>query len=208
MYDQAGRIQWRVRGSLIQGIRNAFLLHPKWPFLMTPDNNDFDYVNSKVFISDAIPNVSVAYPVIVVSTASSAEEDRFLGPDLVGDYVNQSISGLTVPGSFTLTLTSIPLTASIKIYTRDTGSRDDLISVIYDALKQNRVQLAVDGVEVIQTRWAPDGREYIFDRWWNTSTVELELFAEWSNKDVYSTIVSKVHLTNVFTDTSTQEFPN
>lgn len=203
MYDSAGRIQFRVRTSLIQAMRNAFASHPKYPFLMTIDGNDFDYDNSKIFIADSTPVIAVAYPMITVDTVSS-EESRYLGPDMLRDRINPSIGGLTI--NETVNFTSIPLSVNIKIYTRDTIVRDDLISVVYDVLKINKAQLATDGVEIIQTRWLPEGREYLFDRWWYRSTMTMELYAEWSTATSITDVVSGVSLTNVFTNTITSEF--
>lgn len=202
-FDSAGTVQFRVRNSLILAIRQAFVGHPRYPYVELP-SGEFDYDNSKIFISDVTPIDYVAYPFVVVDTLP-AEEQRYLGPDILADIINPSIGGLTLTS--TVNFTSIPLTANVKIYTRDTITRDNLISAVYDTLKINKNILATNGVEVLSTQWLPESREFILDRWWYVSTVSMMLYAEWSNTTDDVTVITGVHLTNVFTPTSTSEFP-
>lgn len=201
MFNAAGTVQRRVRDNLVLAIRNAFLNHPKYKYVET-STGEFDFDHSKIWIADVSPLESVAYPMITVDTVSG-EDQRYIGDELA-DRINPSIGGLTI--NETVNFTSIPMTATVKIYTRDTLVRDDLQSAVYDTLKINKDILATaGGAEVIGTRWAADAREYVFDRWWYVSAVTMEIYAEWSSNYSIGT-VSSVSLTNVFTDTLTSEF--
>lgn len=200
-FNAAGTAQRRVRDSLVLAIRNAFKSHTKYPYKETTDG-EFDFDNSKVWVADVTPLESVTYPMITVDTLSG-EDQRYLGDELT-DRVDPSVGGLTI--SQTVNFTSIPMTATVKIYTRDTLVRDDLQSAVYDTLKINKDILAtVGGAEVIGTRWAADAREYLYDRWWYVSAITMEIYAEWSTSYGISTI-SSVSLTNVFTESITSEF--
>jgi hypothetical protein len=189
-YNSAGTVQYRVRTNLILAIRNAFINHPRYPYIELP-NGEFDYTNSQIFISDVTPIDYVAYPYVVVDTLP-ANEDRYLGPDMLWD--TSTVAGLTY--AQTVNFTSIPLTANIKIYTRDTITRDNLISAIYDTLKINKDILAMNGVEIISTQWQPETREFLMDRWWYVSTISMYLYAEWSTVTQIS-IISDVSLTTI-----------
>jgi hypothetical protein len=189
-FNAAGTVQYRVRTNLILAIRNAFINHPRYPYIELP-SGEFDYDKSNIFISDVTPEIAVAYPFVVVDTLP-ANEDRYLGPDYLWD--TSTINGTTY--AQTVNFTSIPLTANVKIYTRDTITRDNLISAIYDTLKINKDILATNGVEIISTQWQPETREFIMDRWWYLSTVTMYLYAEWSTVTQISTI-SDVSLTTI-----------
>lgn len=200
-FNSAGNAQRRVRDNLVLALRNALTGHVKYPYVETI-SGEFDFDKSKIWISDVTPLDSVAYPMITVDTLSG-EDQRYIG-DEFGDRINPSIGGLTI--NETVSFSSIPMTATVKIYTRDTLVRDDLQAVVYDTLKINKDILATAGkAEVIGTRWAADAREYVQDRWWYVSAVTMEIYTEWSTTTSVNT-VSGISLTNVFTFSETSEF--
>lgn len=202
MFDSAGLVQKRVTDGLVLCLRNTFVDHPVYPWYQLT-NGDFDYTKSKIFITTTIPLAVSKYPMLIVESVPG-EEQRFLGPDLYGDVIDPSIGGMTV--TTTLNFTSIPLTATVKIYTRDPVTQDLLQSAVYDSLKTNKDVLAQNGVEIIQQRWGAPQREFIEDRWWIVVPLTMELIAEWSSATPIEFVVSKVNLTNVFTGSSTSEF--
>lgn len=183
-------------------MRNAFIAHPKYPYIELPDG-EWDFEKSKIWIADAVPVETAAWPMVVVS-ALAGDDERYLGDDYA-DIIDPTVGGLTITN--TINFTSIPMSLTIKIYTRDAIVRDDLQSAVYDTLKINKNVLAVNGAEISNTHWAPDGREYIFDRWWHTSTINCDIYAEWSNSTPIDLVVSNVALTNVYlSGSSTSEF--
>lgn len=183
-------------------LRNALVGHVKYPYVETGDG-EFDYDNSKVWVADVTPLESVAYPMITVDTLSG-EDERYIGDSLT-DRINPSVGGLTLTES--VSFSSIPMTATIKIYTRDTIVRDDLQAVVYDTIKINKDILATTGkAEVIGTRWAADAREYVQDRWWYVSAVTMDIYTEWSTATPILSVVAGVSITNVFTFSETSEF--
>lgn len=194
-FNSSGLVQLRVRNALIVGIRQAFAGHPQYPYVET-SGGEFDFDNSKIFVSDVTPIESVAYPFIIVDTLA-ADEQRYLGPDSLGDRFNPSLAGSPDSVNETVTFTSIPLSATIKIYTRDTIVRDELQASVYDTLKINKARLATDGVEIIQTRWLPENREFVDDRWWYVSTITMELYAEYSTRTPITETVSGINLTEI-----------
>lgn len=199
MFNSAGLISRRVRDSLILAMRQAFAAHPRYPYLET-GSGEFDFDNSKVFISDVTPIESVAYPMIVVNTLSGPES-RYLGPDLLQDTYDNLGNVVS-----TTNFTSFQLTASITVYTRDTIVRDELMDSIYDTLKEKKDQLATDHVEIVQTELLPESREFLYDRWWYKSNITMHLYTEWSTITSGIQSVGSVALTNVFTGSSTSEF--
>lgn len=204
-YDSAGRVQKRVVDSLVLGIRNAFVGHVKYPYLET-GLGEFDFDNSRIFIADVMPLESVAYPCVIVDSVPG-EEERYLGPDMLRDQISPSVGGITL--TETVNFSSIPLTASIRIYTRDTITQDDLNFAVYDTLKINKDVLATNGVEIVQTKWLAPSREFRGDRWWIVSTISMDLYCEWSNITPL-TVVSGVNLTNVwaYIDTDLTDDPD
>lgn len=190
-FNSAGLVQKRVRDSIILGIRAGFAGHIKFPYVETIDG-EFDHDLGKIWIADVTPIESVSYPMIIVDSLP-ADEYRYLGPDELGD---QAIIP-NGPVAKSVTFTSIPLSATIKIHTRDTITRDELQGAVYDNLKINREQLANDGVEIQSTKWAPDTREFIEDRWWYISTIQMELYAEYSTSTPITATVTKIKLTEI-----------
>lgn len=150
----------------------------------------FDFDNSEIFISDAVPQDYQDWPAIIVDTAS-ASETRYLGPEDSFEQKNNS-NVVTVDEIFS----SLVVNVNIKVYTiDDTLARDKIIDLIYNNLSEIRTQLAVMGVEMIdrtmptETRLVQNQRVYIENHF------ILRVYCEWSDSLTPIVNVSSVSVT-------------
>lgn len=169
----AFQVTRKVRDAVILNLRRIFNGDPKYPYVETIDG-EFDFDQSKVFISDILPQEHAALPAIVVDTVSGAEI-RYLGPDDLGETKNNDFE-VTNDRLFT----SIDMTVNINIYTiNDTISRDELTDRIYDHFKLITDDLAEQGIEIKKTIFNPDRRNFLDNRWYYVATYTLEVYTEW-----------------------------
>jgi len=136
----------------------------------------FDFDNSEIFISDAVPQDFQDWPCLIVDTAS-ASETRYLGPEDSFELKNTS-NVVTQSEIFS----SLVVNVNIKLYViDDTLARDKIIDLIYNNMSEIRHQLAVNGIEMIdrtmpnETRIAQNQRIYIENHF------ILRVYCEWSD---------------------------
>ncbi|MGH7974988.1 MAG: Ig domain-containing protein [bacterium] len=136
----------------------------------------FDFDNSEIFISDAVPQDYQSWPSIIVNTAS-AGETRYLGPE--DSYDQKNTANVVVKDEI---FSSLVATVDIKVYTiDDTLARDKIIDLIYNNMSELRHYLAVNGIEMIdrtlptETRIVQNQRVYIENHF------ILRVYCEWSD---------------------------
>jgi hypothetical protein len=136
----------------------------------------FDFDNSDVFISDAIPQDYQDWPCIIVDTAM-ANEIRYL--DNEGNFEAKNSANVVTNSEI---FSSLVVTIVIKIYSiDDTLARDNIADLIYNNLSEIRDVLAVNGIEMIdrtlpnETRLSQNQRIYI------ENPFILRVYCEWSD---------------------------
>lgn len=136
----------------------------------------FDFDNSEIFISDAIPQDYQDWPMIIVDTAS-ASETRYLGPEDSYQTKN-SFNVVTVDEIFS----SLVVNVNIKVYViDDTLARDNIIDLIYNNLSEIRDQLAINGIEMIDRTMPTENRVFQDQRQYITNHFILRVYCEWSD---------------------------
>lgn len=131
-----------VVGNTITLAVSSLVLKPSAPNLINGGLFDFD--NSEVFISDAVPQDYQDWPCIVVNTAS-ASETRYLGPE--DSFATKNSANVVTQDEI---FSSLVVTVDIKVYTiDDTLARDKIIDLIYNNMSEIRHQLATNGIEMI-----------------------------------------------------------
>jgi hypothetical protein len=136
----------------------------------------FDFDNSEIFISDAVPQDYQDWPAIIVDTAS-ASETRYL--DSEGNFETKNAANVVIKSEI---FTSLVVNVNIKVYViDDTLARDKIIDLIYNNMSEIRHQLAINGIEMIdrtlpnETRVAQNQRIYIENHF------ILRVYCEWSD---------------------------
>jgi hypothetical protein len=159
------------------------VLKPSSPTLINGGLFDFD--NSQIFISDAVPQDYQDWPCIVVDTAS-ASETRYLGPE--DSFQTKNSANVVTKDEI---FSSLIVNVNIKVYTiDDTLARDKIIDLIYNNMSEIRHQLAVNGIEMIdrtlptETRLAQNQRIYIENHF------ILRVYCEWSDNLSITNITS------------------
>lgn len=136
----------------------------------------FDFDNSEIFISDAIPQDYQDWPMIIVDTAS-ASETRYLGPEDSYQEKN-SFNVVTVDEIFS----SLVVNVNINIYTiDDTLARDNITDLIYNNISEIRTVLATNGIEMIDRTLPTEGRIFQDQRQYITNHFTLRVYCEWSD---------------------------
>lgn len=163
-----------VSGNAIGLVTTSRVLKFSSPTLINGGLFDFD--NSNIFISDAVPQDYQDWPCLVVNTAS-ANETRYLGPE-DSFQVKNNANVVTTDEIFS----SLVVNVDIKLYTvDDTIARDKIIDLIYNNMSEIRTQLAINGIEMIdrtmptETRIAQNQRIYIENH------LILRVYCEWSD---------------------------
>jgi len=166
----------RVRDAIILNLRRAFSTDITYPYIENLDGS-VDYDCSKVLINDVTPEDHLSYPSINVMSLSG-EESRFLQED----YFNT----LDCSGTTRVDLRGAPMyfSVSVEATALDTITRDELLDRLYQRFKIITDDLADNGVAIIKTSLNRDRREFIQDRWFYTSGVEMKLYAEWIEQDL------------------------
>ena len=73
------QVATKVRNAVIVNLQNLFTSDPKYAYVEDVDG-EWDHDNSKVFISDEIPQESAHFPGIMTDVFTGTEQ-RYLGPD-------------------------------------------------------------------------------------------------------------------------------
>ena len=73
------QVATKVRDAIITNLKNLFTNDPVYPYVEDAEG-EWDYDNSKVFISDEIPQESANFPGIMADVFTGTEQ-RYLGPD-------------------------------------------------------------------------------------------------------------------------------
>lgn len=182
--SNAFQINRKVRDAVILNLRRVFTGDPKYPYVETPEG-EYDFANTKVVISDIIPQESAFFPAIVVDTVSG-EEERYLGDDLGELKDSNNVSQADMQFS------SIVLTVNVSFYTiDDTIARDELVDRVYDHFKSITDDLADSGIEIIKTSFLSDRRTFVLDRYLIVAGLSLKVYTEWNDQDTgYPTIAT------------------
>lgn len=136
----------------------------------------FDFDNSEIFISDAIPQDYQDWPMIIVDTAS-ANETRYL--DNEGNYQEKNSFNVVTSDNI---LSSLVVNVNIKVYTiDDTLARDNIIDLIYNNLSEIRDILAQNGIEMIDRTMPTETRVFQDQRQYITNHFILRVYCEWTD---------------------------
>jgi len=180
------QINRKIRDAFILNLRSIFAVDPKYTYVETP-GGEYDYQATKIIISDAIPTESAFFPALLVS-AIPAQESRYLGPETLGE---------TKDGNNVTTgdekFSSIVSNVSLTLHTiDDTIARDEIIDTIYQQFKLLTTELANDGIEIIESSFSPDRRQFVKDRWYITATVNMRVYTEWKTDLGPGTTLAKI----------------
>jgi len=180
------QINRKIRDAFILNLRSIFSVDSKYTYVETP-GGEYDYQNTKLIISDAIPTEPAFFPALLVS-AVPAQESRYLGPEAMGE---------TKDGNFVVTndekFSSIISNVSLTLHTiDDTIARDEIMDTIYQQFKFLTTELANDGIEIIESSFAPDRRQFINDRWYITATINIRVYTEWTTDLGPGTTLAKI----------------
>jgi len=190
--SNAFQINTKVRNAVILNLRRVFTGDPIYPYVETP-SGELDYDNSALSINDIIPHDHGKWPSIVVDTVSGPEQ-RYLGPDTLGD--SKDANHQTIDDRL---FASLPLTVNISIYTiEDSIARDELPDRVYDKFKLITDDLADAGVEIQRTSFPPVTRTYIDDRWFIVARLTLDVYVEWEDDLGVGDKVEKIPITISF----------
>jgi len=177
-----------VSGNSIGLVTTSKVLKFSSPTLINGGLFDFD--NSNIFISDAVPQDYQDWPCLIVNTAS-ASETRYLGPE-DSFQVKNNANIVTTDEIFS----SLIVNVDIKLYVvDDTLARDKIIDLIYNNMSEIRTQLAINGIEMIdrsiptETRIAQNQRIYIENH------MILRVYCEWSDNLLPITNVASIGIT-------------
>src|SRR5579863_5500241 len=105
-YAVRSQIVTKIRDQIINNIRRLLSTDPKYTYVEL-GNGDYDFVNTKVIISDIFPQDHAFYPAIIVENISGVEE-RYLGPES-----DQIIKSLPPSAEDNTTSTTFDVTAVI-----------------------------------------------------------------------------------------------
>lgn len=167
----------KVRDAVVLSFREAFKTDDDYTFNEDPEETDLSIV-------DATPLMTAELPAIVVS-ALSGREERYLGPDMLGENDQQQDEFFV----------SIPMTISIKTYVLDVMARDELTDRMFEYLKIACDVLSQMGVAIHRTNIGNDTREFLQDRWWYNSNVSIDVYTEWKYTDTESfDVISAIRL--------------
>jgi hypothetical protein len=179
----------KTRDAVILNLRRIFSPASgelKYPYVETMAG-EYDFDNTKIVISDAIPQEHAFFPAIIVDTVTGTE-DRYLGPDDLDELKNNDFE-VTDDRLFS----SLNLTVNIRLYTiDDTIARDEIIDRIYDHFKLITDDLADAGIEIKRTTFLPDTRTYINDRYAITTGISMDVYTEWEDKLDVTDLVEKI----------------
>jgi hypothetical protein len=132
---------------------------------------------TRIAINDDTPQDYYYLPAINVKTAAG-EETRFLQEDFFEEFTDVNGNQSERRGA------PMDINVTIEAMAIDVITRDQLLDRMYEKFKVITTDLAENGIGILKTSIAPDGRKFENDRWWYTSTVTLRLYAEWLDEDI------------------------
>lgn len=179
------QIHRKIRDAVILNLRRIFTGHSKYPYIELV-SGEYDFDNTKIVISDAIPQDHTFFPALIVDSLSGTEQ-RYLGPDDIGEIKDTNFEVTADP-----IFSSLQMTLTINLYSYDTIARDEIIDLIYDHLKLITDDLADNGIEVKKVALPNSGRQYLNDRWLMTSSITLDVYSEWVDTLPIGDLVAKI----------------
>ena len=180
------QINRKIRDAFILNLRSIFAADSKYTYVETP-GGEYDFKNTKIVISDAIPTESAFFPALLVS-AIPAQESRYLGPEALRE-VKDSSNNVIGDEKFS----SIVSNVSLTLHTiDDTIARDEIMDTVYQQFKLLTEELAVDGIEIIESSFAADRRQFVRDRWFITATINIRVYTEWQTDFGPGTTLAKI----------------
>lgn len=179
------QINRKIRDAFILNLRTIFSVDPKYTYVETP-SGEYDFDHTKIVISDAIPTESAFFPALLVNSVP-AQEMRYLGPEAL--YETEENSVITGDEKFSSIISNVSLTLHTI---DDTIARDEIMDTVYQQFKFLTAELAVDGIEIIDTSFAPDRRQFLKDRWYITATINIRIYTEWKTDLGPGTILTKI----------------
>ena len=180
------QITKKIRDAFILNLRAIFAADSKYTYVETPEG-EYDFDNTKIIISDAIPIEPAFFPALLVS-AVPIQEARYLGPEAMNETkdVNNVVIGdekfSSIFSTVTLTLHTID----------DTLARDEIMDTIYQQFKFLTTELADDGIEIQDSTFSPDRRQFVKDRWYITATLNIRIYTEWREDVGPGTTLAKI----------------
>jgi len=171
VYITGAVIAKRVRDAIILNFRRAFAYDTLYTYVEDPTTHVVNWDCTKIVINDATPSDYFYLPSINVMNLSGTEE-RFIQEDFFQYTVENGIPVMRRGAP-------IYFTVGITVTALDVIQRDEVMDRLYQTLKIITDDLANSGVGIIRTSLSRDGREFIGDRWFYSSGVELRLYAEW-----------------------------
>ena len=176
----------KIRDAFILNLRTIFAADAKYTYVETP-GGEYDYQNTKIIISDAIPTESAFFPAITIQ-AVPVDEHRYLGPEALRE--TKDINNVTISDE---KFASLDANVSIQIHMiDDTIGRDEILDTIYEQFKFLTEELADSGIEIINSTIAPDRRQFAKDRWYITATMNVRVYSEWSTDLGPGTTLAKI----------------
>jgi hypothetical protein len=177
----------KTRDALILNLRRIFSTDPKYTYVETL-SGEYNWDETKIIISDIIPQEHAFFPAIVVDTVSGPET-RYLGPD----DLRETRDPITHEVSEEKIFSSLDLTVNINVYTiNDTIARDEIVDRIYDHLKLITDDLADNGIEIKRVTFSPETRAFVDNRWYITARLILEVYKEWEDSPDIGDLVASI----------------
>lgn len=132
---------------------------------------------TKISINDDTPQDYYYLPAITIKTAAG-EETRFLQEDFFEEFTDVNGNQSERRGA------PMDISVTIELMALDVITRDQLLDRLYEKFKVITTDLAENGIGILKTSIAPDGKTFEDDRWWYTSSVTLRLYAEWLDENI------------------------
>jgi len=180
----------KTRDAVILNLRRIFQGDVKYTYVEL-SSGEYDWDNTKIIISDIIPQEHAFFPAIVVDTVSGPET-RYLGPETLRETRDPTTHEVIEDKLFS----SLDLTVNINVYTiNDTIARDEIVDRIYDHLKLITDDLADNAIEIKRVTFSPETRAFVDDRWYITARMVLEVYTEWVSDIDIGNLVESIPIT-------------
>lgn len=182
------QINKKIRDAIIINLRRIFTGDTAYPYVETV-GGEYDFKNTKIVISDVIPQQHAFWPAIIVDSVTGTET-RYLGDDL--GYIKDEDDIVETDEYFS----SLELAVTLTVFTiDDTIARDELLDRVYHGLKLVIDDLATNGVVVKNTSFTGDQRTYQNDKYYIGAGIRLEIYSEWVDDQDVTDTIGKVQVT-------------
>lgn len=166
----------RVRDAIILNFRRGFLYDTKYPYVQNLDGTvNFDC--TRIVINDSTPEDYYSLPSINIMTASG-EEHRFIQEDFFEEFKDSNGEMSARRGA------PLDIRVTVEATALDIITRDELVDRMYEKFKIITNDLADNGIGILKTSINMDRKDFRNDRWFYTSGVTLQLYAEWLDEDI------------------------